>query len=64
MLNLHNLYKSDERKISQKNPHDMMKYSFPCFWSLPKKKTNFNKGQLKKFLFLVMAVTLDEEQGC
>jgi hypothetical protein len=29
-----------------------------------KKKTNFNKGQLKKFLFLVMAVTLDEEQGC
>ena len=29
-----------------------------------KKKTNINKGQLKKFLFLVMAVTLDEEQGC
>jgi hypothetical protein len=25
---------------------------------------NINKGQLKKFLFLVMAVTLDEEQGC
>jgi hypothetical protein len=31
MPNLHNLYKSSERKISQKNPEYMLlNYSFPC----------------------------------
>ena len=30
MPNLHNLYKSAERKISQKNPEYMLNYSFPC----------------------------------
>ena len=30
MPNLHNQYKSDERKISQKNPEYMLKYSLPC----------------------------------
>ena len=30
MPNLHNQYKSAERKISQKNPEYMLNYSFPC----------------------------------
>jgi hypothetical protein len=30
MPNLHNLYKSAERKISQKNPEYMLNYSLPC----------------------------------
>jgi hypothetical protein len=30
MPNVHNLYKSDERKISQKSPEYMLNYSFPC----------------------------------
>jgi hypothetical protein len=30
MPNLHNRYKSAERKISQKNPEYMLNYSFPC----------------------------------
>jgi hypothetical protein len=30
MPNLHNLYKSAERKISQKNPKHMLNYSLPC----------------------------------
>jgi hypothetical protein len=30
MPNLHNRYKSAERKISQKNPEYMINYSFPC----------------------------------
>ena len=30
MPNLHNRYKSAERKISQKNPEHMLNYSFPC----------------------------------
>ena len=28
--NLHNLYKSAERKISQENPEYMLNYSLPC----------------------------------
>jgi hypothetical protein len=30
MPNLHNRYKSAERKISQKNAEYMLNYSFPC----------------------------------
>ena len=30
MPNLHNWYKSAERKISQKNPEYMLNYSLPC----------------------------------
>jgi hypothetical protein len=30
MPNLHNLYKSAERKISHKNPEHMLNYSLPC----------------------------------
>jgi hypothetical protein len=30
MPNLHNRYKSAERKISQKNQEYMLNYSFPC----------------------------------
>jgi hypothetical protein len=30
MPNLHNRYKSAERKISQKNPEHMLNYSLPC----------------------------------
>ena len=30
MPNLHNRYKSAERKISQKNPQYMLNYSLPC----------------------------------
>jgi hypothetical protein len=30
MPNLHNRYKSAERKISQKNPEYMLNYSLPC----------------------------------
>jgi hypothetical protein len=30
MPNLHNRYKSSERKISQKNPEYMLNYSLPC----------------------------------
>jgi hypothetical protein len=30
MPNLHNRYKSDERKISQKNPEYILNYSLPC----------------------------------
>jgi hypothetical protein len=30
MSNLHNRYKSAERKISQKNPEYMLNYSLPC----------------------------------
>ena len=30
MPNLHNRYKSAERKISQKNPEYLLNYSFPC----------------------------------
>jgi hypothetical protein len=30
MPNLHNRYKSAERKISQKNPEYMVNYSLPC----------------------------------
>jgi hypothetical protein len=33
MPNLHNRYKSAERKISQKNPEYMLNYSLPCSWS-------------------------------
>ena len=33
MPNLHNRYKSAERKISQKNPEHMLNYSLPCSWS-------------------------------
>ena len=47
MPNLHNRYKSTERKISQKNPEYMLNYSLPCSCS---------NGQLKfhppLFLFL------------
>jgi hypothetical protein len=34
MPNLHNRYKSAERKISQKNPEYMLNYSLPCSRSL------------------------------
>ena len=34
MPNLHNRYKSAERKISQKNPQYMLNYSLPCSCSL------------------------------
>ena len=34
MPNLHNWYKSAERKISQKNPEYMLNYSFPCSCSI------------------------------
>ena len=37
MPNLHNRYKSTERKISQKNPEYMLNYSLPCSYSY-----NFN----------------------
>jgi hypothetical protein len=30
MPNLHNRYKSADRKISNKNPEDMLNYSLPC----------------------------------
>jgi hypothetical protein len=30
MPNLHNLYKSAEKKISQKNPEYMLNYPLPC----------------------------------
>jgi hypothetical protein len=30
MPNLHNRYKSAERKISHKNPENMLNYSLPC----------------------------------
>jgi hypothetical protein len=30
MTNLHNRYKSAERKIAQKNPEYMLNYSLPC----------------------------------
>jgi hypothetical protein len=30
ITNLHNRYKSAERKISQKNPEYMLNYSLPC----------------------------------
>jgi hypothetical protein len=30
MANLHNQFKSAERKISQKNPEFILNYSFPC----------------------------------
>ena len=30
MPNLHNRYKSAERKISHKNPEHMLNYSLPC----------------------------------
>ena len=30
MPNLHNRYKSTERKISRKNPEYMLNYSLPC----------------------------------
>ena len=33
MPNFHNWYKSDERKISQKNPEYMLNYSLPCSFS-------------------------------
>ena len=33
MPNLHNRYKSTERKISQKNPEYMLNYSLPCSYS-------------------------------
>jgi hypothetical protein len=33
MANFHNWYKSDERKISQKNPEYMLNYSLPCSFS-------------------------------
>jgi hypothetical protein len=39
MPNLHNLYKSAERKISQKNLEYMLNYSFPC--SCSKKMSSF-----------------------
>jgi hypothetical protein len=37
MPNLHNRYKSAERKISQKNPEYMLNYSLPCklWWNGP-----------------------------
>ena len=39
MPNLHNRYKSAERKISQKNPEYLLNYSFPC--SSSKKFSSF-----------------------
>ena len=41
MPNLHNRYKSAERKISQKNPEYMLNYSLPCscsFWLMLKQQ--------------------------
>jgi hypothetical protein len=65
--NLHNRYKSAERKISQKNPEYMLNYSLPC--SAVKIWAHFdlyysNNGQLKKFLFLVTAAILNGGQVC
>ena len=51
MPNLHNWYKSAERKISQKNPE-----YFDLYQS--------SNGQLKKFLFLVTAAILNGGRGC
>jgi hypothetical protein len=34
MPNLHNRYKSGERKISKKNPEHILNYSLPCSCSL------------------------------
>ena len=51
MPNLHNRYKSTERKISQKNPEYMLNYSLPCGCS---------NGQLKFhpafFIFSLVAI--------
>ena len=53
--NLHNRYKSAERKISQKYLEYMLNYSLPC--SCSKHLSSFwlvsSNGKLKKFLFLV-----------
>jgi hypothetical protein len=65
MPNLHNRYKSAERKISNKNPEHMLNYSWPCscssnlssFWLILKQ-------QLKKFLFLVTTAILNGGRGC
>jgi hypothetical protein len=38
MPNLHNRYKSAERKISQKNPEYMLNYSLPCSWHILKQQ--------------------------
>jgi hypothetical protein len=43
MPNLHNRYKSAERKISQKNPEYVLSYSFPCSCS----------KQLRSFRFII-----------
>jgi hypothetical protein len=38
MPNLHNRYKSDERKISQKTTEYMLNYSLPCIWLILKQQ--------------------------
>ena len=57
MPNLHNLYKSAERKISQKNPEYMLNYPLPCscnlssFWRILKQQWTI-KISSPFFLFL------------
>ena len=59
MPNLHNRYKSAERKISQKNPEYMLNYSLPCscsynlssFWLILKQQWTI-KISSPLFLFL------------
>ena len=60
MPNLHNRYKSAERKTSQKNPEYMLNYSLPCscssylssFWLILKQQWTI-KISSPFFLFLV-----------
>ena len=51
MLNLHNRYKSVERKISHTNPEYMLSYSFPCSCS----------EKLSSFIFIIMQQWTIEE---
>ena len=67
MPNLHNRYKSAERKISQKNPECMLYYSFPC--SCSKNLSSFRfiikqQWTIEEILFLVTAAILNGGWVC
>jgi hypothetical protein len=71
MPNLHNLYKSAERKISQKNPEHMLDYSLPCscsknlssFWFILKQQWTIKISSVAEFRTSLVKCTYTCTQG-
>ena len=66
LLNLHNRYKSAERKISQKNPEYMLNYSLPCscswnlssFWPIIKQQWTIKISSPLFSIFSLVAILI------